>query len=189
MKNDTPQQQLDYQELRVLLSTLRIEATPEAHFEERFLYDFRERLVREAACRPARMLLWEHLVQVFQNWGGRRLILGASSFGIGMLFMGALTWQHVGSAARTALSQHCVLGGDATSLQPGAVQDVARTNVSRSSGRKKPYTERLMALRSLEPAYLASGEDDADSLYSFSASGANTGTGMPMSELLPYLAQ
>lgn len=61
-----------------LLSTLKQDATPEADFESRFLADFRERVVRTAACRSARNLFWEHLKMFFSNAGPSRCAWGAA---------------------------------------------------------------------------------------------------------------
>lgn len=74
--------------LEALLASLKKEVTPEANFEERFLYDFRERVTREAVCCPARHRLWEHAMQMLANFGHRRLACGASTLGIGALAVG-----------------------------------------------------------------------------------------------------
>lgn len=150
----------DYAEIRAMLSALRIEATPEAHFEERFIYEFHERLVREAVSRPARALLWEHLLHIVHNLGGRRLAWGMSSFGAGVLCMGLLAWQYGGSAKQAVATHVCALEKSAATLHPGAAQEVASTTVSRAV--RKPYTERLMSPRMNEMPSLA-GNEDADS--------------------------
>ncbi len=81
-------------DLVALLTSLRKEATPEAHFEERFLYDFHERIAREAVCRPARTLLWEHIRQFLSNLWGRKLAYSASTLGAGMIALGIYSLQN-----------------------------------------------------------------------------------------------
>ena len=75
-------------QLLTLLASLKVEATPEANFEERFLYDFHERVVRETVCCPAHRRVWEHLMQILHNFGKRKLVFGASTLGVGALTMG-----------------------------------------------------------------------------------------------------
>lgn len=181
------QQEIEHEELIVLLRSLRLEATPEAHFEARFIYDFRERLAREAVCRPARSLMWEHILQLVNNFGGRRLAWSLSSFGVGALCMGALFWQYGGPGKRALASQVWELGGSASTLRPGASQEVVCTSVSHS--RRKPYTERLMAARMSEPLYLATEEDaDTPSYYFSSAAAEESGLGISVPGLAPHLA-
>ncbi|MBQ8516302.1 MAG: hypothetical protein IJ498_01840 [Akkermansia sp.] len=75
-------------QLLMLLASLKVEATPEANFEERFLYDFHERVARETVCCPAHQRVWEHLMQILHNFGKRKLVFGASTLGVGALTMG-----------------------------------------------------------------------------------------------------
>lgn len=77
-------------QLLALLATLKAEATPEANFEERFLYDFHDRIVRETVCCPAHRRVWEHLLQILTNFGKKRLVWGASTLGVGALAMGIM---------------------------------------------------------------------------------------------------
>lgn len=74
--------------LLMILASMKEEATPEAAFEERFLYDFHERVAREAVCCPARHRVWEHVQQMLANFGLRRIAYGASTLGIGALAVG-----------------------------------------------------------------------------------------------------
>lgn len=182
------QQETEHEELIVLLRSLRIEATPEAHFEERFIYDFRERLAHEAVSRSARSLMWEHILHLLNNLGGRRLAWSLSSFGVGALCMGVLFWQYGGTNKRALASQGWELGGSASSLRPGASQDVVCTSVSHS--KRKPYTERLMAARLSEPSYLALGEDEAETqpFYFSSAAAEDSGLDISIPGLAPHLA-
>lgn len=178
----------EHEELIVLLRSLRIEATAEAHFEERFVYDFHERLVHEAVSRSARSLMWEHILHILDNIGGRRLAWSLSSFGVGALCMGVLFWQHGGAGKRALASQEWALGGSAPTLRPGASQDVVCTSVQHS--KRKAFTERLMAARLSEPTYLAA-EDDAEApAYYFSTSTAaeDIGPGISIPGLAPHLA-
>lgn len=71
--------------LVALLAALRLEPTPEADFEERFIYDLHERIVRDAVCCPVRFRLFDHLLQFIVR---RRVACGASTLGFGALVMG-----------------------------------------------------------------------------------------------------
>lgn len=75
-------------QLLTLLASLKVEATPEANFEERFLYEFHERVARETVCCPAHRRVWEHLMQILHNFGKRKIVFGASTLGVGALTMG-----------------------------------------------------------------------------------------------------
>ncbi len=68
-----------------LLATLRVEPTPEADFETRFLTEFHERVAREAVCCPARRHLLAHLLQMLENVGRGRFAVGASVLGVGVV--------------------------------------------------------------------------------------------------------
>lgn len=187
MEKDTPhtQQTPEHEELIVLLQCLRIEATPEAHFEERFIYDFHERLAHAAVTRSARSLMWEHLLHLLDNLGGRRLAWSLSSFGVGALCMGVLFWQYGGAGKRALVGQ---VWESASALRPGASQDVVCTNVQRC--KRKAYTERLMAARLSEPSYLASEDEMEAPSYYFSTSTAaeDSGLGISIPGLAPHLA-
>lgn len=71
--------------LVALIAELRLEPTPEADFEERFIYDLHERIVRDAVCCPVRFRLFDHLRQFIAR---RRVACGASTLGFGALVMG-----------------------------------------------------------------------------------------------------
>lgn len=68
-----------------LLATLRVEQTPEADFENRFLSEFHERVARETVCCPARRHLFAHLLQMLENVGRGRFAVGASALGVGVV--------------------------------------------------------------------------------------------------------
>ena len=81
--HDNPTRNDNEEEMIALLRTLRVEATREDHFEERFVCDFHERMAREAVCRPARRLFWEHLVHAVRNvLRPRRLLWGSAAVGV-----------------------------------------------------------------------------------------------------------
>lgn len=160
MKDDPSSKQAEHEELILLLRTLRVEATAEAHFEERFLYDFRERVVREAVCRPARELAWERLLQLLSNIGPRRLFWGASSLGLGMVCLGSALWHQWGSSGAPVARVYRV-PVDPQKLMPEATsaEDVVRTTVHRKA--RRAYTETLMASRTIDDsATLVVGEED-----------------------------
>lgn len=79
-----PRTSVSEEQLVALLATLRVEQTPEADFEGRFLAEFHERVAREAVCCPARRHLFAHLVQFFENVGKGRFAFGASALGLGV---------------------------------------------------------------------------------------------------------
>ena len=64
--------------LSELLSQLSKEPTPEAHFEERFLSVFHDRVMQEAVCKPSRARLWEHLACFFSSVHKGRLALAST---------------------------------------------------------------------------------------------------------------
>lgn len=73
------------EKLVALLSTLKVEPAEESDFEGRFLYEFHERVAREAVCCPARRHLFAHIMQQIHNFGRGRLAFGASTLGLGVL--------------------------------------------------------------------------------------------------------
>lgn len=87
--NKSPHQQtpVTEEQLLALLATLRVEQTPEADFEGRFLCEFHERVAREAVCCPARRHLLAHVLQMLENIGRGRFAFGASALGIGLVVL------------------------------------------------------------------------------------------------------
>ena len=81
---------LDVQEetLVAILATMRVQATPEADFEERFLYNFHERVTQEIVCTPAHRRALDHVLQALQNFGMGKIAFGTSALGIGALALG-----------------------------------------------------------------------------------------------------
>lgn len=127
--------------------------TPEADFEERFLYDFHERVACAAVCRPARMHLWEHLMQALANFGTRRLAYGASTLGVGVLAMGYVIMpgqetQPAGLAG-AALSR---FDSSISSLTPGLSRDYDSCTSIRVVKTKNPFAhESSLAARVSSP--------------------------------------
>lgn len=74
-----------------LLATLRMEPHPEANFEDRFVHDFRDRVARYAVTRPARKVLWEHIMLRLTGIGKLKLACGATTLGVGVLAAGFLS--------------------------------------------------------------------------------------------------
>ena len=180
---------IDHEEISILLRTLRIEATHEAYFEERFIYDFREKLVSEAACRPARVLLWEHLLQVLNNVGGRRIAWSLSSFGIGALCMGVFLSQYTGTGKRTLAVQTADYGRDTSSMRPGSSQAIVCTSVRRA--KQKSRVGRLAtSLVAGTYSYFSGMDDDDTTSQIFSSSPAeDTEPGFSMQGLSPSFAR
>ncbi len=143
-----------------LLRTLRIDATPEACFEERFLQDFRRRVEREFVCRPMRSLIWEHVSTLMVHPGTRRMAYGASIFVMGALCMGALIWRYTPSA--TARTEHlCELESRANSLQPGVSRQVVSTTVLSHRARRTPERNVVVLMESEEdPLYVGNTRED-----------------------------
>ncbi len=132
-------------ELVTLLVSLKVEPAPEADFEERFLCDLRERVARESVCCPARRLLWDHILQVFANFGPRRLAYGASTLGLGVLAAGyfALPGEtEPAGAAVAAQNPLSRLEHSLSSLRPNSGKGVHEcTTITIGSRKKTPYTE------------------------------------------------
>ncbi len=75
--------------LKKALSSLYIKPTSEAHFEDRFLLDFHDRVVKSAVCQPVRQRLWENICEIFSCVGGRKFAWGSlASFAA--LFIGVM---------------------------------------------------------------------------------------------------
>lgn len=85
----------DDQEARLVavLASMRVQITPEADFEERFLYNFHERVTQEIVCIPAHRRALDHILQAFQNFGMRKIAYGSSALGIGALAFGIFSVQ------------------------------------------------------------------------------------------------
>lgn len=126
-------------QLTQLLATLRVTETPEADFEERFLYDFHERVACAAVVRPARYQLWEHLMQALANFGRRRIAFGASTLGVGALAMGFFAIpgeENHPTVAGAALSR---FDSSITTLTPGLTRDYDNCTSIRVVKAKSPF--------------------------------------------------
>lgn len=112
--------------LLALLATLKQDVTPEAGFEERFLYDFHERVARETVCCPAHKRLLEHLMQFLGNFGMRRWAYGASTLSVCALAVGYFTYPAAEVPASVAHVQAKVtshLECSLANLTPGLARD------------------------------------------------------------------
>lgn len=126
-------------QLTQLLATLRVAETPEADFEERFLYDFHERVACAVVVRPARYQLWEHLMQALTNFGRRRIAFGASTLGVGALAMGFFAIpgeENRPTVASAALSR---FDSSITTLTPGLTRDYDNCTSIRVVKAKSPF--------------------------------------------------
>ena len=83
---------LSEEDIVSLLLALRQEPHPEANFEDRFVHDFRERVARYAVTRPARKVLWEHILLRLTNIGKIKWACGATTLGVGVLAAGFFSW-------------------------------------------------------------------------------------------------
>lgn len=137
-----------------LLATLRVNATPEADFEERFLYDFHELVAREAVCCPAHRRLFEHLAQVLHNFGMPRLAFGASSLGVAVAAVGLVAFPgeepDASGAAGVALHR---FESSLTSLTPGMARDFADCTSICIAEKKAPFAhESVLVSRGISDA-------------------------------------
>lgn len=153
------------QELTALLQILWVETTHEAHFEDHFICDFRQRVERELVCRPARSVLWEHIVMFLDSLGMRRVALGASAFSLGALCVGAFAWQQSEPGKSAATTQLCELESRANSLRPGVSQQVVRTAVHTGKSRFIAKNNIIvLADEEEDPFYVGSAAED-ETLY------------------------
>lgn len=179
---------LSESDLLSLLASMRKEAVPEAHFEERFLYDFRERVAREAVCRPARLLLWEHLRQILSNLGGRKLAYGASTLGAGALALGLYSLPEASAPAKVAVRAAAIVGqveDSMSALKPGAAQEF--TCISVGGNEKKSFTRDRMAVAQNVPSFSALKQAEEDVLYVSSSRPVNMGLSTGLDTAFPSL--
>lgn len=127
------------EQLVQLLATLRVETTREVGFEDRFLYDFHERVAQAAVVRPARYQLWEHLMQALTNFGGRRLAYGASSLGIGAFAVAFFALPQDGPRSAVAAAALNRLDNSITTLTPGLSRDFDNCTTIRVEKAKNPF--------------------------------------------------
>lgn len=91
-KKETTGTNLSEDDIVNLLATLRVEPHPEANFEDRFVHDFRDRVARYAVTRPARKVLWEHILLRLTGMGKLKWACGATTLGLGALVAGFFSW-------------------------------------------------------------------------------------------------
>ncbi len=178
---------LSESDIVALLSTLRKDATPEANFEERFLYDFHERVAREAVCRPARKLLWEHIRQFITNLGGRKLAYGASTLGAGALALGLYSMPATPTPAKVAARSAEIMGQvekSIAALKPGAAQEF--TCISVGCDEKKSFTRDRMAVTS-PTSFSSSQLEDSEALSASSFGPINMGLSTGLGDTFPTL--
>ncbi len=176
-------------DLVALLTSLRKEATPEAHFEERFLYDFHERIAREAVCRPARTLLWEHVRQFLSNLVGRKLAYSASTLGAGMIALGIYSLQNNNEEFANKAS----FVGDAALVDHmnRSLEDIefeTQDNfdaISVGETENKSFSRNRLSLARNKVAYAI--QDDSDVLYVSSSRPVNMGLPSGMDSDFPSL--
>lgn len=176
-------------DLVALLTSLRKEATPEAHFEERFLYDFHERIAREAVCRPARTLLWEHVRQFLSNLVGRKLAYSASTLGAGMIALGIYSLQNNNEEVANKAS----FVGDAALVahMNRSLEDIefeTQDNfdaISVGETENKSFSRNRLSLARNKVAYAI--QDDSDVLYVSSSRPVNMGLPSGMDSDFPSL--
>lgn len=146
--------------LIALLAELKMEATPEADFEERFLYDFHEKIAQQAVCRPARLLLWEHVMQMLSNIGKRKIAYGASAIGLGAFAIGFFSWPGaendpiaVPVAAAAEGLEHSM-----ASLKPGTAKEYTCITVSKGQPSRHFSNDRI-ALQNVGRFFARQGDD------------------------------
>lgn len=112
-------------QLLVLLASLKADATPEADFESRFLYDFHERVARETVCCPAHRRMWEHILQIFANFGRRGWAYGASTLGVGALAVGYIALPEENAAMADVQPHHSRFERAVNSMAPALSRECA----------------------------------------------------------------
>lgn len=175
-------------ELVALMASLRLEATPEANFEERFLYDFHERVAREAVCRPARKLLWEHIRQFLSNFGGRKLAYGASTLGAGAIALGLYSIPEERGISKVAAAGSAIVGqmeNSMAALKPGAAQEF--TSIAVGGNEKKSFTRDRMAVAQNNTTFALLNQPESDVLYVSSSQPVNMGLSAGMDAAFPTL--
>ncbi|MBR5523099.1 MAG: hypothetical protein IKV82_06510 [Akkermansia sp.] len=175
-------------ELVALLAGLRKEATPEANFEERFLYDFHERIAREAVCRPARKLLWEHIRQFIANFGGRKLAYGASTLGAGALALGLYSIPSDGEPSKISARKAAIVGhveNALSALKPGAAKEFI--SIAVGTDEKKSFTRDRMAVEPQVPSFAYLVETEPDFLSVSSSQPVNMGLSSGLETSFPSL--
>lgn len=150
--------------LVALLSSLKEEPTPEANFEERFLYDFHERIARETVCCPAHRRMWEHIQQILANFGLRRIAYGASTLGVGVMAIGYVAMPGEDAPIAEKHHLHDRFERTVSKLTPALSRDLRTCTTSthveqddfeqpRSSASAVPYRAEIEDYTSSAPLY------------------------------------
>lgn len=113
-----------------LLSMLKQEPEPEANFEERFLYNFKDRLAQELVRKPARSLLWEHIATFL---GHRRAMAYSTASTAGALALAIVAWP--GSSDNNVPEKDFLAQGDDAFSQLAAEHDFNPALTSRFAKR------------------------------------------------------
>ncbi len=108
--HETP---LEEAELSRLLGELYREPQQEAHFEERFLTQFHERVVQSAVCRPTRHRVWENICQFLSHMTMTKFAVSTCAvmvfFAIGLMVM-----ENMGASSSQAIAR---TGGELSQLR------------------------------------------------------------------------
>ena len=160
-----------------MLSGLKIDASPEADFEARFLHDFRERVAADAVTKSARSLLWDHIKMMFSNMGKQKLAFGATSLCACGLAIGLLTWpsyeapttygnvENTGSAAVKVEAEPAAPavkdnGKDELFKQPFV--EPVHGDIYRGSSSSSDFTPGKRVVPASSPSYTLKGYSDND---------------------------
>lgn len=110
--------------LVAMLATMRVKATPEADFEERFLYNFHERVTQEIVCTPAHRRALDHILQALQNFGMGKLAFGTSALGVGALALGFFSFPDTQENGIASTHKHNRFETSLASLAPSLRSDM-----------------------------------------------------------------
>ncbi len=163
-------------EMKNLLAQLFIEPSQEAGFEERFLYNFHERVVQSAVCQPTRMRVWDHLCFFFGGMSTRKLSYG--SLALLTLSMSVLPWiistdgntspaeastkspfSSIAASLSSFNDEHSLLYSDVTAPHDRLGIHI---NKATSSRPKSNFIARKLIIPHKEPYIIA---DDASTIY------------------------
>lgn len=146
------------EQLLKLLEEMRVSATPEADFEERFLYDFHELVARETVCRPAHHHVMEHLLQALGNFGMPRLAFGASSLGVAALAIGFVSFPGEEPSAPSSVGGMALhrFESSLNSLTPGLARDFDNCTSIRVTKKSDPF-DRESVLVNRGGSYMEAG--------------------------------
>lgn len=151
-KSETGTGGITEDQLVELLASMRVEPAAEADYEGRFLSDLRERIARDAVCRPARTLLWEHIRQFFANVGLRKWVWGSAMCGgaallaVCALMPGAEVAPLAAASVKApAVVQPSVAERSSFYLAPPALSD-RFTCISVNGEKAEPFTQSPRAL-------------------------------------------